>query len=483
MHLSNDDRTVALIGGGSDRPAATVSIVRFLLSELAAACDGRLIDHGHGPVAVEGVSIDSRSVANGQLFVPLVAERDGHEFIPAAATNGAAAHLTSRSEPEASVRSDNPGIVVADTAAALTAIGRLARSRLDGAVIGITGSVGKTSVKDLTRAACGAGRSVWASAASFNNELGVPLTLANAPDGTEICIVEMGARGIGHIAKLCRTAMPTVGVVTCVALAHSELFGSLEAVAIAKGELVEALPQSGTAVLNADDPLVLGMAARTEAAVLTYGGASAPGAGTGPTARPDVMAGDIRLDRTLRPTFTVASDWGTAELTLQVRGAHMALNAAGAVAAALAAGVGFDDALQGLEGAALSPWRMDVRQAPNGLVVINDAYNANPTSMRAALGSLSALDAKRRVAVFGVMAELGEEGPSEHRAVAEEATAAGVRVIAVDSPAYGAAADHVADLHQAFELLQDLGPGDAVLVKGSRVAGLESLAARLLADA
>ena len=455
--------------------------MRFLLSELAAACDGRLIDPGLGSVAVNGVSIDSRSVANGQLFVPLVAERDGHEFIPAAAANGAAAHLTSRSEPDASVRSDDPAIVVADTAAALTAIGRLARSRLDGAIIGITGSVGKTSVKDLTLAACSAERSVWASAASFNNELGVPLTLANAPDGTEICIVEMGARGIGHIAQLCRTAMPTVGVVTCVALAHSELFGSLEAVAIGKGELVEALPQSGTAVLNADDPLVLGMAARTEAAVLTYGGA--PGAGTGPTARPDVMAGDIRLDRTLRPTFTVASDWGTAELTLQVRGAHMALNAAGALAAALAAGVGFDHAVKGLEGAALSPWRMDVRQAPNGLVVINDAYNANPTSMRAALGSLAAIDAERRVAVFGVMAELGEEGPSEHRAVAEEATAAGVRVIAVDSPAYGAAADHVADLHQAFELLQDLGRGDAVLVKGSRVAGLESLAARLLADA
>ncbi len=457
--------------------------MRFLLTELAAACQGRLIDADHGPTAIDGVSIDSRSVAGGQLFVPLVAERDGHEFIAAATANGAAAHLTSRPEADTDRRSGGPAIVVADTARALTDIGRLARSRLDGAVIGITGSVGKTSVKDLTLAACRAGRSAWASTASFNNELGVPLTLANAPDGTEICIVEMGARGIGHIAELCRTAAPTVGVVTCVALAHSELFGSLEAVATGKGELVEALPASGIAVLNADDPLVLAMAARTEAAVLTYGGDPSAGVATGPAARPDVMAGDIRLDRTLRPTFTVMSDWGTAELTLGVRGAHMAINAAGALAAALAAGVGFDDALGGLARAALSPWRMDVNEAPNGLLVINDAYNANPTSMRAALGSLSAIDADRRVAVVGVMAELGDEGPSEHRAVAEEADAAGVRIIAVDSPAYGPAAEHVGDRDEAFELLGGLGRGDAVLVKGSRVAGLEALATRLLTEA
>ena len=460
-------------------------MVRFQLPELAAACGGRVLDPDRPPgpspataageaenaVVVDGLSIDSRSIGPGQLFVPVVAERDGHDFIAAAVDGGAVAHLTTGPRP----RPDVPAILVADTAAALTAIGRLARARLAGPVVAITGSVGKTSVKDLTLAACDTAGTAWASAASFNNELGVPLTLGNAPDGTEITVVEMGARGIGHIASLAEVARPTIGVVTAVALAHSELFGSLDGVAAAKGELVEALPPDGTAVLNADDPRVAAMASRTRAPVVTFG--------TSPAA--DVRATELSIDRLLRPTLRITAPGGAAEVTLQARGAHMAGNAAAAVAAALAAGVAFDDALAGLATARVSRWRMEVTEGPDGLVVINDAYNANPTSMRAAIAALLRVDAATRVAVVGLMAELGDEGPAEHAAVAAEATAAGIRVIAVDAPSYGLAAEHVAGRDQARKLLDDLGAGAgagagvAVLVKGSRVAGLEVLAQQL----
>lgn len=452
--------------------------MQFLLSELAAAVDGTLTGASAGgpsrPVAeaesVTNLSIDSRSVGPGELFVPLVAERDGHDFIDGAVANGAGAYLTTgRTANDSGSGPFVPAVLVEDTMAALTAIGKLARSRLTGSVIGITGSVGKTSVKDLTLAACRPGGSVSASVASFNNEIGVPLTLANAADGVEIAIVEMGARGVGHIAELCDVASPTIGIVTCVALAHSELFGDIEGVARAKGELVEALPSSGVAVLNGDDPLVAAMASRTSAGVVTFGSGQA-----------DVRVSDVSLDRLLRPTFTIDSDWGSASATLQVRGAHMATNAAAAVAAAVSAGVSFDQAVEGIQAAELSPWRMDVSEAGNGLLVINDAYNANPTSTRAALNSLLELPAQRRVAVLGVMAELGVEGPAEHLAVAAEATAAGVRVLAVDAAQYGPDVEHVADRKAAYEALAGYGADDAVLVKGSRVAGLELLAAELL---
>ncbi len=451
-------------------------MVQFLLSELATAVDGTLSGAEPGS-SITGVSIDSRSVSDGQLFVPLVAERDGHDFIAAAVANGAGAYLTAGPQyvdaaSEGSLSDDSvpPAVVVADTMAALTAIGKLARSRLTGSVIGITGSVGKTSVKDLTLAACRPGGSVSASVASFNNEMGVPLTLANAPDGVEIAIVEMGARGVGHIAELCQVAAPTIGIVTCVALAHSELFGTLEGVALAKGELVEALPADGVAVLNADDPLVAPMADRTSARVVTFGLGQA-----------DVRVSQPSLDHLLRPTFTIESDWGSQSLTLPVSGAHMAVNAAAAVAAAVSAGVDFGLAVEGLRTAELSPWRMDVAEADGGLLVLNDAYNANPTSMRAALAALLELPVQRRVAVLGTMAELGPEGPAEHLALARQAADSGVRVIAVDAAAYGPDVEHVGDRAEALEALRACGPGDAVLVKGSRVAGLELLAAELLA--
>jgi len=425
--------------------------------DLAVAVGGRL----DGPdVEVDGASQDSRAVAPGQLFVPIAAERDGHAFIVEALAHGAAAYLTTGA-PEGGT-----AIVVDDTLAALQAAGRHARSLLPSLVVGVTGSVGKTSVKDLLAAALGEQLATAASARSFNNEMGVPLTLLNAPDGTEAVVVEMGARGIGHIAELCAIALPTIGVVTRVAAVHTEAFGTLDDVATAKGELVESLPASGTAVLFTADPLVLAMADRTDAQVLTYG----PGG--------DVSAEAIEVGTDLLPRFRLVSPWGSAPVALAVRGTHQVDNALAAAAAALVAGVDLAAVVAGLERGVLSPWRMELATSPAGALVLNDAYNANPTSVAAALRSLAALPARRRIAVLGVMAELGDLESSEHVGIRELAEDLGIRLIAVDAPAYGA--EDVADLHEAMAALGELGEGDAVLVKGSRVAGLERLAALLL---
>jgi UDP-N-acetylmuramoyl-tripeptide--D-alanyl-D-alanine ligase len=437
--------------------------VRFRASAIGARLGGEVV----GPdVELDGVSIDSRSVERRNLFVPLVAERDGHEFVARAMAGGAAAYLTDRGPLDGV---SGTAITVPDTGVALTELGRLARDRMDAPVIAVTGSVGKTSVKDMIAAACDTVRTTHASQRSFNNELGVPLTLANAPDDVELVVVEMGARGAGHIAELCQVARPTVGVVTRVALAHSELFGSLEAVAAAKGELIEALADDGVAVLNADDPHVAAMAGRTPARVLTFG------AGAG-----DVRAAAVELDDELRPAFLAETPAGPVAVSLMVRGAHMALNATAALAAALAVGIDPSVAAEGLSQAELSPWRMEVLRAGNGLLVINDAYNANPTSMRAALAALAEIRAVDRTAVVGEMAELGPEGPGEHEAVAREVAEVGIRLIAVAAPAYGPTAIHVSDRTEAMNALGELGAEMAVLVKGSRVAGLEHLAAELL---
>jgi UDP-N-acetylmuramoyl-tripeptide--D-alanyl-D-alanine ligase len=347
-------------------------------------------------------------------------------------------------------------------------LGRHARALLPERIVGITGSVGKTTVKDLTAAALRTRFTTQASPRSFNNELGVPLTLVNGPDGVEAVVVEMGARGRGHVAQLCEIAQPTVGIITTVALAHAEMFGTVEEVAIAKGELVEALPSSGTAVLNGDHPLVAAMASRTAARVVTFG---VQRAGL------DVTATDITVDDELRPSFTLHSPWGRGKVQLEVRGAHQVMNALAAAAGAMASGVAVDDVARGLATATLSPWRMDLQRAASGALVLNDAYNANPTSMEAALRSLAALPAQRRVAVVGVMAELGPDGPAEHRRIAALAHELGIELIAVGTADYG-----IEPTESIEPALLQLGGGVAVLVKGSRVAGLEKLAAQLLGD-
>ncbi len=427
-------------------------------SEIARATGGRLVG---ADVPVVGAAIDSRLVTGGELFVPVVAERDGHDFVPAAVAAGAAAYLSAR--PVAAPVGDAPAVEVEDTVRALGDLGRHARGRLPDRVVGVTGSVGKTSVKDLLAAALAARWCTAAGAGSFNNELGVPLTILGAPDRTEATVVEMGARGPGHITALCRIARPTVGIVTAVAAAHTEMFGSLDDVAAAKGELVEALPAGGVALLNLDDPRVAAMAGRTDARVVTFG--RGPGA--------DVRAEGVVLDGDLRPRFRLRSPWGSADVDLAVRGAHMVDNALAAAAAALVCEVPVAGVAAALARADVSRWRMELVRLPSGARVLNDAYNANPASMTAALRALATLSARRRVAVLGLMAELGPGSDAEHTAIGNLARALGIEVVAVAVPAYGGTA--VPDVAAAAAALGDLREGDAVLLKGSRVAGLERL--------
>ena len=431
--------------------------MRFTSAEIADATGGTVT----GPdVTVEGVSIDSRVDVGGRLFVPIVAERDGHDFIRAALERGAAAYLTAKGSV------GGTAIEVGDTAPALAALGRAARARIDGHVFGITGSVGKTSVKDLLRSVMAEAMPTAASERNFNNELGVPLTLANVPDDVEALVIEMGARGIGHIAELCEIASPTVGIVTVVAAVHTEVFGSIDDVATGKGELVEALPRSGTAVLNAEDPRVRAMASRTSARVLLYGEGG------------DVVAERVRLDDELHPSFVLRTPEGSVEVALAARGVHQVSNALAVASAAVACGVSLDCVAAGLANAELSPWRMEFTRTAAGAVVINDAYNASPTSMEAALQSLALVTAERRIAVLGTMAELGDHADDGHARVGELARDLGVEVIAVDEDRYGV--EPVGSIEEALQRLEPLGSGDAVLLKGSRVAGLERLADLLL---
>ncbi|MGB6246840.1 UDP-N-acetylmuramoyl-tripeptide--D-alanyl-D-alanine ligase, partial [Gordonia sp. (in: high G+C Gram-positive bacteria)] len=401
--------------------------MRLLASQIAAATGGTL----HGPdVAVDSASIDSRSARPGQLFVPIVAARDGHDFIPSAVAAGAPVYLTDRA-PDPAVAAT--AVQVADTAEALADLGRFVRAGLTGAVVGVTGSVGKTSTKDLLAGVLETTFRTAASAKSFNNELGLPLTLLGAPDDTEAVVLEMGARGVGHIAKLCSIASPTVGVLTRVEAVHLEMFGTLADVAQAKGELVEALPADGLAVLNADHPIVAAMAPRTAARVLTYG--------VDPAA--DVRATDITLDDELRASFTLHTPWGRTDVRLGARGEHQVGNALAAAAAGGGVGVAIEKIAEGLLGANLSGLRMELTTTAAGVTVINDAYNANPTSMAAGLSALARLDAGRRFAVLGTMAELGDDSAAAHRDVARQASDLGITVIAVDESAYGDGVTHV----------------------------------------
>ena len=427
--------------------------MRFTASDVASATGGTLF----GPdVALDGVSFDSRSLRPGQLFVALVAERDGHEFITSAMSNGAPAYLSQR-EP-----GSGTAVVVADTAAALLRLATWARQRLTAHVVGITGSVGKTSTKDLARAALSAGLRTSANEKSFNNETGLPVTILNSPDDTEALVLEMGMRGFGEIARLCVIGQPTIGLVTRVAAAHTELLGGIDGVARAKSELVAALPANGLAVLNADDHRVLAMKSLASCRVLTFGRSAVA----------DVRIDNLVLDELARPRFDLHTPWGVAAVQLAVSGEHMAANAAGAIAVAASCGVNLDAAVAAVGQAQLSPWRMEIKRSAAGAIVINDAYNANPESMRAAIETLASLRVSgRRVAVLGVMAELADPA-GDHAAIVELLRQRNIELIAVGTDNYGVPARE-----DAQAVISSLASNDAVLIKGSRVAGLERLAA------
>ena len=416
-----------------------------------------------------GVSIDSRTLTAGQLFVPLMAASNGHDYIEAAAQAGAAGYLTSQEPLPLPI----PAVQVADTQAALLELSQAARQQLakqtNLAVIGITGSVGKTSTKDFLAQILSSAMVCSASEKSFNNYLGVPLTILNAATDCQALVVELGASAVGEIAQLCETAQPNYGVLTAIGAAHLEGFGSLENLCQAKGELLEALPPAGVAVLNCDDERVMAQQARTQAdTTLTFG--------TSPQA--DVQTEKVELNELCQPRYTLKSPWGSAQVNLNVAGLHNVPNSLAAAAVALHLGLTVESVTDQLAQAQLSPWRMDLQQSASGIWVLNDAYNANPTSVKAALRTLAALPAKRKVAVLGTMAELGDFHASAHQDIAELANELELELLAIDEPAYGTPPEP--DHKAALAKLAGLSAGDAVLVKASRSAGLEDLAQTLL---
>ncbi len=429
--------------------------MRFRASEVARATNGRLV----GPdVEIDGASFDTRELRAGQLFVPLVADRDGHDFIDAALVNGAAAYLTSR---QAAL---GTAVEVDDTARALIELAAHQRQAFAGTVIGITGSVGKTSTKDMACAALAASRRTAANERSFNNEQGLPTTILNVPDDVEVMILEMGMRGFGEIAALCRIAAPRIGVVTRVAEAHSDRVAGIEGVARAKAELIEALPADGIAILNADDERVRAMSQVTTASTLLFGESS----------EADVRVGNVVLDELARPSFLISTPWGSATVRLAISGRHMAVNAAAALACVGAVGGDVVAGADALSAVGVTAMRMQIARASSGAIILNDSYNANPTSMRAAIDALIALSATRRVAIVGVMAEISDAA-AEHLAIASYAAERGVELIAVGTDLYG-----VVPADDAATALGAVSGNDAILVKGSRVAGLEKLAAILI---
>ncbi|GAB3303622.1 UDP-N-acetylmuramoyl-tripeptide--D-alanyl-D-alanine ligase [Geodermatophilus aquaeductus] len=469
-------------------------MIALTLAEVAEAVGAALPHAAEGTVT--GVTLDSRTVGAGDLFVAVAGERvDGHDFLDAAAAAGAVAALTTR--PGGPL----PALVVDDAVAALGRLAAAVHARLAERglfTLGITGSSGKTSTKDLLGQVLAAAGPTVSPPGSFNNDIGLPLTVLSADETTRYLVLEMGARGVGHIARLCAVARPDVGVVLNVGSAHLGEFGSADGIALAKGELVEALPESGTAVLNADDPRVLGMAPRTRARVVT----------TGRSEGADVRATGVTLDDAARARFTLAAAGEEHPVALRVVGEHQVANALSAAGAALAAGMTPAAVAAALSAAEpRSRWRMEVTRRADGVTVVNDAYNANPESMRAALAALAGLPATRRVAVLGGMAELGPDADAEHERLGRDAVAAGVDLlVAVGADAVGMVAgataagahqgeghgtsvggtrvvsvpDRAAALDQLSEVLV---PGDVVLVKASRSHGLEVVADGLLADA
>ena len=442
------------------------------LDELAAVTRGRLVNTiGPSPAITGAVEYDSRKIGPGGLFVAFEgAKVDGHAYAGAAVEAGAVAVLSTRDTGQ-------PGVIVDEPLAALAALAHAVVLRLpELTVVGLTGSSGKTTTKDYIGQLLARLGPTIAPAGSLNNELGFPYTVLQATAETRFLVLEMGARGPGHIRYLTDIARPDIGVVLNVGAAHIGEFGSVEGTARAKGELVEALPRAGVAVLNADDPLVAGMAPRTRARVLLVG--ESPEA--------VVRATEVTLDEGGGASYVLSAAGQAEYVDLRVPGRHQVANTLAAAGVALSVGMPFAEVVTALgEVAIASARRMEVFRRPDGVTVIDDSYNANPSSTSAALHALAAMAAahgRRTTAVLGYMAELGDHERSGHEEVGQLAAELGVdRLIAIADNARpildGAArvdgwtgeAIFAPDQAAAIEIvLGDLHDDDVVLVKGSR---------------
>ena len=445
--------------------------------EVARAVGGLPI----GPdVRVTSVATDSRLVRPGALFVAMPGEHtDGGLFVPEAFRFGAAAALV-----RDGTETPGPAVFVRSTREALLTLAAAERRGTDATVIGITGANGKTSTKDLIAAVLTPRLRTHASRDSFNNEVGLPITILDAPADTEALVCEMGARRAGDVALLCRVARPDVVVVTNVGMAHLEIFGSWEAIVEASAEPVDALGEDGVAVLNADDEVVATYASRSRGRVVTFG----LGAGA------DVRATDVTLGDDGCASFTLEIEGQRERVDLAVAGQHMVPNALAAAAVAWTLGLSAGECAAGLKGASVSRWRMETFTTAEGVRVINDAYNANPESVAAALKAARWIARDTAlIAVLGPMAELGPIAAEEHARVGELATRLRVdrvvtvgeqaQAIAVAAVREGVEPGNVASYEDLDGALADVRahaqPGDVVLVKASRVAGLERLAEAL----
>ena len=455
-------------------------MIPMTLAEIAGVVGGRLVDSDPDVVVTSAVA-DSRDAGPGSVFVCIVGERvDGHDYIPQARERGSVVALTSH--PVGS-----PAIVVDDP---VEALGRLAgyviRRLPDTLVIGITGSSGKTTTKDLLAAILAPHGETVSPRGSFNSEVGLPLTVLSCSTRTRFLVLEMGMRGSGHIRYLCEIAHPRIGALINVGSAHLELLGSQEAIAAAKAEIIADLPAEGTAVLHADDSRIMAHVTATRANVMTFG----------ESAGADVRAVDITLDERARPVFTLEYKGDRQRVALTLTGEHQVANALAATSMALAAGIDLGAIVDALEHyASVSRWRMEITERPDGVTIINDAYNANPESMRAALKALVALAAGRRTwAVVGEMREIGDTSIMEHDAIGRLAVRLDVsRLVAVGDGAralhlgalqegsWGEESTWVPDIEAAVALLRaEVRPDDVVLIKASRSIGLEAVAEALM---
>jgi UDP-N-acetylmuramoyl-tripeptide--D-alanyl-D-alanine ligase len=447
------------------------------LSDVADAVHGLFLGED---VEVTSLATDSREVEPGGLFVAIPGTRvDGHRFVPEAFERGAAGVLV-----RDGFRVDGPAVTVRSTTEALMQLAADERDRIDAAVIAITGANGKTSTKDFAAAVCSSTLRTHASPESFNNELGLPLTLLGAPADTQVIVAEMGARRPGDVARLCDVARPRVAVVTNVGVAHIEVFGSWEAIVEASAEPVVWLRDDGVAVLNADDPVVAGFADRCRAKVVTFG----------QHASAQVRAELVSVDREGRASLDIVHELDRARVRLPIPGDHMVPNALAAVAVGLEVGVPFEPAVAALADAEMSRWRMETFVNADGVRIVNDAYNANPESVEAALRTARWMAGEGRlVAVLGTMAELGELTHEAHERIGELAArlrvdrlitvGEGGRAIAMAGVREGVEPDRVASYPDVEGAIADVrasvAAGDVVLCKASRVARLERVAEAL----
>jgi UDP-N-acetylmuramoyl-tripeptide--D-alanyl-D-alanine ligase len=461
-------------------------VLRATVDDLVTATGGRIL-LGRGDRALAGLVIDSREVRAGSAFVALPGETtDGHDHLMSAIDAGAHALVITRAledfpgTAEHALRRGVSVVRVDDAVSALAGIAAFHRSRLGCRVVGITGSSGKTTTKDLVTAVLETTFRTVSTAGNRNNEIGLPLTVLAAGPDTEVLVVEMGMRGKGQIARLCDIARPTHGLVTNVGTSHIELLGDREAIADAKGELVSAVPADGRVFLNGDDEFSSRLSALSSAAVSLYG--------LGDDCSP--RAADVVLDDLSLPEFRLEWRGESVSVKLGVPGRHNVYNALAAGAVALELGVTLDRVASGLGAASVSGMRMETFSTASGLTVINDAYNANPASMAAAVDTLAALKVDgRRVAVLGDMAELGSLEELAHFKLGEQVAGSGIEYLVTvgeravriwdGARAAGMPADRrfsCASVDEALSLLEELvRPEDAVLVKASRVMRLEAI--------